>query len=381
MFVCLQLRSLHVLSDLMENFYHPMHPQDFRSILNHIFDIYSTLNDELSRLRKENKMLSEELNKIRSLNMSLNARLSDITIPKIQKMGAEWHIEGEILFDMTLYNRIRLNSPICNCRISNRGQIAFTCSGKIFLYSKDFFIVEETIEEYDFKELRQDLIDMERRAFDFIGEDLVVYNEGRVNKFSGNEKEWFLELPGVTMIRTDRDLIYIGVEGGSIHVYNMEGDFIKTYKHNRDIDQFQVKEGNLVVVLDRSIAFYYDETKLQDCLIQKYDSRILGVDLEGDTVYTSHENGESRVIKVTKDGLETIHKMIYKKPVLSIRKFKKYIFVGVEDRKVRIIDLDSKKEMEVVLPDNVIEIEDNGEKLCFVDNNGGMRIWGITERI
>lgn len=352
-----------------------MHPQDFKSILNHIYDVYSTLNDELSRLRKENKALNEELVKTRSINKSLTAQLSDISNPKIQKMGADWHIEGETLFGISLSDKMKLNGPICNCRISPEGKMAFTCSGMTFLsVDGTIFLVKDTIEEYDVKNLKKDLVDDERRPFDFAGEDLVAYYKGKVSKFGGNETEWFLTLSGVQAIRVDGDLVYIGVKGGFVHVYNTGGDFIKTIKLGREIDSFEVKDGCMAAILDRNFLLYTDD---RDMTVQKYDSRIMGVDLDREKIYTIHENGELRMIKRENKRFETVDKVVFKSPGLSVRRFKGFLVVGTEDRRVRIVNLESKKEMEVVLPYNVIEIDENGEKVCFVDNDGGMRTWEI----
>lgn len=350
-----------------------MHPQDFRSITDHLYDAYCSLHEEIHRLKRENKALCEELTRAKSTNATLTAKLSTLNTSKIIKMGAEWLLDGKLLFNISLMKRIKFVSPICNAKISSKGQIAFTCNKKIFLLNKDkILLVEETVKTFDIKSMKNDLVDLERQIFDFIGEDLIVYQGNSVIKFNNLNREWFLELDNVIQIQVCNDLIYIGTEDGFIHIYNAEGIFIKTVELNNSFKYFIVKNSELVVVSEDSVTllptFTYTENK-----------KTTAVEFDGQAVYNGENSGVVTILMPSGNALQQYDTITFKSHVLALMKFKQFLFCATEDRTVTILDLETRKRMQIVMMDNVVDMCSNENSFCFVDNNGGMKVWEISK--
>lgn len=348
-----------------------MHPQDYRSIVDHLYDAYCSLHEEIHRLRKENKALNDELGKFKTLNSTLNAKLCNMSTKRILKMGAEWFLDGELLLNISLMRRIKFVSPICNVKISEKGQIAFTCNSKIFLLQeKKIFNVENSIKEFDMKTMRYDLVELERREFVFIGEDIVIKSGNSVIKFKDMEREWVLNLKGVIYLCVDQSLIYIGVEEGYIHMYTAEGNFIKTVEVNGEFNKFMVCGGGIMVVSRECVM-------ILPSFIHLSQQRIIGSEFDGRTVYHGGTGGIVNFSMPSGSELQTYETQPYKSSVLSIMKYRGFLFVATEDRIVTVTELETKKTMRIVLTDNVIDMCCNENSICFVDNNGGLRVWRV----
>ncbi|KAM0680501.1 hypothetical protein GINT2_001189 [Glugoides intestinalis] len=350
-----------------------MHPQDFRSITDHLYDAYCSLHEEIHRLKRENKALFEELTRAKNTNANLNAKLSTLNTSKIIKMGAEWVLDGKLLFNISLMKRIKFTSPICNAKISNKGQIAFTCNKKIFLLNKDkILLVEDTVKIFDIKTMNNDLIDMQRQIFDFIGEDLVVYQRNNVIKFKNLDREWFLELENVIQIQVCNELIYIGTSDGFIHIYSSEGIFMRTVEVNNTFKYFIVKNNELVVVSEGAVTllptFKYTENE-----------KTTAVAFDGQSIYHGESTGVVANLVPSGGELQQYDTIGFKSHVLSLMKFQQFLFCATEDRTVTILDLETRKTMRIMMMDNVIDMCSNENSFCFVDNNGGMKVWEINK--
>ncbi|ELA41138.1 uncharacterized protein VICG_01837 [Vittaforma corneae ATCC 50505] len=352
----------------------PLHPQEFRNIADHLYDTYCALNEEAHRLRKENKALTEELNKIKNLNTSLSARLNNLSGTRILKMGAEWFLDGEFLLNMCLTHRIRFNSPICNAKISKEGKIAFTCNNKIFLIiDKNVFVVEDTIKSFDMKTMKHDLVDLERRIFDFIEEDLVVYDNGRIIKFNNQQPGWVVNnMMGVTHICVDQRLIYVGMDEGKIQIYNIEGVYKDEIVPNVDFTSFIVKDSRVLLVSQECIT-------LQPSFMHLSSHRIVATDFDGNAVYHGGTTGVVSMALPSGNTLQSYDSLNFKSPILSLLKYKGFLLVATEDRMVNVTDLTTKKSMRIVQTDNVIDMCCNENVICFVDNNGGLKEWRIKQ--
>jgi len=348
-----------------------MHPQDFRSIVDHLYDAYCTLHEEIHRLRKENKTLSDELSKCRNLNTTLSAKLCNLNSARILKMGADWLFDGDFLLAMSLAKRVKFNSPICNARISAGGRIAFTCNNKIFLTAnRKTFLVEDKMRAFDMRVMRHDLVDLERRIFDFHGERLVVYDEGSVKLVGEDETVWSHRMDGVVHICTDGDLIYVGTEDGVIRVLEHDGTEVEGIETGGSLDTFQVRDGQILVRSGGSIRLHPGT--------QQIDTRqVLASEFDGKTVYYGGGNGTVGMAGVSGEGLQPYDTLSYKSTVLSLLRHNNFLFVATEDRTVSVVDLETKKQMRIVLMDNVVDMSGNKDTVCFVDNNGGLRAWEI----
>lgn len=352
----------------------PLHPQEFRNIVDHLYDTYCALNEEAHRLRKENKALTEELSKIKNINTSLNARLSNLSGTRVLKLGAEWFLDGEFLLNICLTRRAKFNSPICNSKISKGGKIAFTCNNEIFIMTdKDIFIVEDTIKSFDMKSMQHDLVDLERRIFDFIGEDLVVYADGRVVRFKGQQPGWTINVAGVMHICVDQALIYIGTDEGKIQVYNGNGMYKEEIVPTVDFTSFFVKDSQVLLVSQECIT-------LQPSFMHLSSHRIVATDFDGSVVYHGGTRGIVNMSLPSGDMLQPYDSLSFKSPILSLLKFNGFLLAATEDRMVNVTDLKTKKIMRIVLTENIIDMCCNEDAICFVDNNGGFREWKIEDK-
>lgn len=349
-----------------------MHPQEFRNIIDHLHDSYCTLHEEVHRLRKENRGLTEELSKIKSLNSALNAKITNFNSSKIIKMGAEWFLDGDFLLNLSLMRRLKFRSPISNAKISKEGKIAISCNRQIFLIvEKCSYLVENVVEQKNIT-MKNELVDFDRRIFDFLDEDLIAFHKNCVIKLNGTEKEWTLDIGNVRHIATDRGLIYIGVEEGYIHVYRRDGVFVKSIEINRDYDRFIVKDGVILLVFQESLTILPSSTYIGN-------QRIIGSDFDGKIIYYGGTSGVVNLAMPSGNSIQPYDTLNFKTTILSIMKYKNYLFVATEDRVVNVVDLDSKKNMRIVLMDNVVDMCCEEGKICFVDNNGGLREWSIIE--
>lgn len=350
-----------------------MHPQDFRSIADHLYDAYCTLHEEIHRLRKENKALGDELNKIKSLNTTLSAKLCNLGSARVLKMGAEWFFDGDFLLNLSLIRRVKFTSPICNVKISKEGRIAFTCNNKIFvLRDKKIFLVEETIRPFEIRAMRHDLIDLERRVFDFYNEDLVILHRGNVAKFKGDEKEWSIEMNNAIYMCVDQGMIYIGTDERAIHVHGGDGNPVNTMEMHIEFTSFIVRGGEILLVSDECLTLLPGSVHIDN-------HKILATEFDGKTIYHGSNSGTVSMALPSGNVLQPYDTINYKSAILSLMKYGNYLFVATEEHVVDVVDLETKRSMRIVLPDNVVNMCCNRNEICFVDNNGGLRIWEIKK--
>lgn len=348
-----------------------MHPQDFRSIVDHLYDAYCTLHEEIHRLRKENKTLSDELNKSKNLNTTLSTKLCSLSNARILKMGADWLFDGDFLLTMSLVKRVKFNSPICNARISAGGKIAFTSNNKIFLFrDKKTFLVEDTMQVFDMRAMRHDLVDLEQRIFDFQGEKLVVYSSGCVMMMGEEVALWSHSLEGVIHICADGDLTYVGTEDGAIHVFEHDGTEAEVIETGGSFDTFLVKDGQIVLAAPDCITLLPGSVHIDS-------RRLIATEFDGKTIYHGGSSGIVSMVLPSGNALQPYDTLTYKSQILSLLRYNNFLFVATEDRMVNVVDLESKKHMRIVLMDNVIGMCGNRNTVCFVDNNGGLRVWEI----
>lgn len=349
-----------------------MHPQDFRSIVDHLYDGYCTLHEEIHRLRKENKVLADELNKARALNTTLSAKLCNLKSAKVLKMGADWFFDGDFLLNMTLERRLKFNSPICNARISQEGKIAFTCNGKIFLcQNSKIFLVEEKMVPFDMRMMKHDLVDLERRIFDFLGERLIVYSEGMVMMMEEDGPVWIQKVEGGIHVCTDNNRVYLGTEDGVIHIYEEDGTEKESMDTGGEFGTFVVKNGQVMLAA-------FDCITLLPGYVHIEPRRLLATDFDGESVYYGGVGGVIGMARPSGNSLQTYDTLTYKSTVLSVHRWRDFLLIATEDKTVNVVDLEAKKQMRIVLMDNVVDICSNKDFVCYVDNNGGLRIWKMS---
>lgn len=350
-----------------------MHPQDFKSITDHLYDAYCSLHEELQRLKKENKSLAEELNRTRNINNSLSAKLSNLNSSKILKMGAEWFLDGDPLLKISLAIRMKFYSPICNAKISRDGQIAFTCNDRIFLLKDGkIFLVEETMKIFDIKLMKHDLVDLKTRVFAFAGEALLAYHNSAIMKFQNMECEWFIEIDNVIQIESDENYIYIGTHGGLIHLYSHDGGFIRSIEVENEFKMFFVRNGEILLVFN-------DTMMINPNLVLPETKGTLGVDFDGNSIYYGGKDCMFKIATHTGSNIQHSDSILFKSTILSILKYKNYLFCATEDRTVSVMDLENKKTMRIAVPDKIIDMCCNDDLVCFVDNNGGIRVWNVIK--
>lgn len=344
-----------------------MHSQEFRNLLDQLHEAYYTIHEELHRAKKENKLLNEELNKFRAVNNSLNARLTSMNTIKILKMGSGWFIDGDLLMNLSLLKRLKYISPICNARMSKEGQIAFTCNEKIFLLRNgETFLVQDRILAFDPRTMKTDLTDFNRKIFDFLGEDIVTYQDSLVKRYKEDVVDWSIELDGVSCIRTHKDNVYVGMVDGNIYVYDENGTFKETLKSEMPFDVFNVNNDQIIRVSETTISTGQDVEKVEK-------GPIMGYSIINETLFYVSDSFTIKIADLS--TLECIDTINFKRPILSIASYKGYLVVSTQDRVLTILDYESKKTMRVVLQDNAVDICYNEKCFCYVDNNGGLNVW------
>lgn len=368
----------------------PMHPQEIKGYLDHLYDKFVQAYEENNKLRRENKILMDELSKVKphpsmpnrvvpqqiqpssSAMLPSNQRYVQPPSAKVLKMGADWHIEGDPLIQLSLLLRLRFPAPICNVKISNNGQIAFTCNRRVFLFrDEEFYLVEDVVRAYNPALMTRDLYENYRCIFDFMDESLVVFYKNNVIKYTNLEREWSFPLSGVYHLAVSEGLLYIGTKDGRIHVFENE-DFVKVIEHKELYKYFTVNGGVITGFVDRRISSVGKTTIFGD------GGRVIAIDSSNGMVFYG---GESAMLRICKLGnvSEIIDTFIIKKVILAIKAWNDMVIVSAQDKSVIFWDYNQRKSMRIVGGDNVVDIAANNDTIVCVDNSGSLRVWNVLD--
>lgn len=363
-----------------------MHPQNFKEYSDHCYKAYCNLHDEVHRLIRENKVLSDEIIKLRALNNSLSIKLQNSVAEaaKVLKMGSGWILEGECLVSLSSVRKFKFASPICNVKISPQGQIAFTCNKKIFLVREDtIYLVENMVRPFDPQRMKHNLVDLHRAIFDFDGEDLITFHRNAVMRFRNLVMVWNTPMQDVSDICADGGKLYIGTKDMRIHVIHQSteespGRANVIFKTRTEVLELREPFGNLVVC-NGSIILYSDNRigSLSEDSFKTESFRILSVDYDGTSVFYGGGSCSLKIGRVL-GSFEVVDSIAMKKAILAVKMFRKHVFVATQNRSVNVVDIESKKSMRIALMDNVVDMACNESRICFVDNNGGLRVWEVS---
>lgn len=348
-----------------------MHPQDFKNLLDHAYEEFYAITEDLHRAKKENKALLEELSKVKSINNSLSAKICNMSSFKILKMGSGWFIDGESFLNLSLVKRLKFTAPICNVKISPLGKIAFTSNKKIFiLIDNEIFLVNDGIKLFDPKCMKFDLIENQKEIFDFIGEDLIVYQNEMVKRYLAMQEHWMIGMRDVICIRSENNVVYIGTNDCQVHVYTDDGNYQETMHFDLPFNSFTVKNGHIITIFDNTITVDSKTSKSESGLIVSYDMDDQSV------FYISDPNTIKIASNTNLDLIDTIN---FKRSILCIAKYRSFLLVATQERVVNVFDFESKKTMRIVMQDVIVDMCCNENFLCFVDNNGGLSVWEVFE--
>lgn len=347
-----------------------MHPKEFKGFIEHISEAYATLYDEVHKLQRENKSLLDEMAKRRHVAQAAAQRPEGAapSMATIHKMGANWHIEGDYLVSLSLMRRLKFCSPICNVRISKRGQIAFTCNKKIFLLREErFYVVDDGIKPYDPGQMKNDLTENFRCIFDFDEENLVVYTRNNIVKYENDRPAWSIPVGSSYHMMVSEGLIYVGTRDYKVLVFRGT-ECVKIVEHMDVVRFFVVSGGAVLGCSDFKVSVLGKGPSVTE------GARMLALDASGSTIYYG---GEAAMLKVGRLGptLEVVDTLAMKKPVLAIKMWRSYVLVACQDKSLAVWSIQQRKCMRVVGSDNIIDIAVNDDTICCVDNNGSLRIW------
>jgi len=384
-----------------------MHPQDFKSISDHLYEAFCNLHEELHRLKRDNKILNEELAKSKNLNSFLNLKLYNTTSTpvKIIKMGSEWMFDGEKLLSLSMVRKFKFPSPITRARISSSGHIAFSCNKKIFLFLENvIYLIEDTVVPFDPSSMTSDLVDFSKNLFEFCGDELVIASKNSITGYRGLVKTWSIPVHTPVCMCASQGMVYVATkdykvyaiagetheirenssgkvrsEGGSDD--DIEGIFPKPDSYEtidtRDFIKETLRETvRGIVGSDSGIVLYSDSRigHFDSKTIKTENFKIFSVDLCEDAIIYG---GGSYELKYGRIGssFDINDSISFKSCILSVKYFRNLIFASTQERMVSVIDPETKKTMKIVLDDNVIDISCNEDQICFVDNNGGLRVF------
>ncbi|KAI5176275.1 hypothetical protein PAEPH01_2267 [Pancytospora epiphaga] len=358
-----------------------MHPKEFKGYLDHIADMYSGLYDEVVRLKRENKGLNEEVLKRRHVaSMAPGPRTEVATQPtlpkKIIKMGSDWHIEGDRLLDISLIKRLKFPAPICNAKISKGGKIAFSCNKRVFLYfNNKFYLIEDSIREYDPEQMKNDLTENFRCIFDFDGESLLVFFKNNIFKYENNKLVWSFPLSSAYHMMVSDGLLYVGTRDYKVLVFrekeDLELECVKVYEYTDAVKFFTVVNGGVVAHSDYKVGILGTNAAVSE------STRILALDAADGIAYYG---GESLVLKISQvnKNLDVTDTVVLKKAIFAIKTWGPYLLVACQDKSLSIWNLKEQLCMKVVGNDNIVDVAANEQRICCVDNNGSLRIWEMN---
>ncbi|KAI4292682.1 hypothetical protein PAPHI01_1956 [Pancytospora philotis] len=365
-----------------------MHPKELRELLDHVSEAYASLYDRVGKLQRDVKELHEDSVKRRpAMQYAPAPGWAESSLPpavkRIIKMGADWYMEGQTLADeagalnLSLVQLFKFPGPICNAKISEGGQVAFTCNKRVFLWRNGvFYMMEDAAREFDPAMMKNDLSDNYRCVFDFDGEDLVVCYRGLVVKYADNKKVWTLQASGVLQLQVEDGMLYLVTRDMKVLVFQelRHGEV----KFLRAIDTVEPVKGMRLVGSD---ILVYNDHKIWT-IGKGYaneNMRIMAVDVSKDMAYYG---GESGVLKVARaaPAVELIDTIVIKKNIYAVKAWNKFVLVATQDKALSVWDVAERKCCRIVGNDNVIDISANKDMICCVDNNGHLRIWQRMSR-
>lgn len=356
-----------------------MHPTELKGFTEHLVEVYATLHDEVLRLRRENKNLHDELTKWRSTPAESRPNQQ-----RPLKLGVDWLVDGDLLLSVSLACKLRFPSPICNVRISKSGQIAFSANKRIFLLKNNqFFAMEDSAIEMDPSSIRSDLVEHFRCIFDFDGELLITFWNGKLRCFSGSTCKWELALTGVNNIAINSGMIYLSTVDGSLLIIK-DGICLKRIDYNRLIKHFIIIGNNLIGFTDCKVILIKlpnednQVKRVQHSVLELSEqSRIMSICGSGTDVYYGGELSGLRVCRM-ENGLTVRETIPLRQAVLAIGLWDGRL-VSSSEKAINIWDLKSKKCMRIKTHDDVVDIAANSDTLCCVDNSGTLRVWKINK--
>lgn len=363
-----------------------MYPHDFKSFIDHVYEAYFNLHDEVLRLRRENKILNEEHGKLKAMNSSLAQKLNNSVINpvKLLKMGSDWFFDGDDVFtSLCLTQKLKFQCPISKSRISKSGLIGFSCNSCVFVGINDtFYLVGDTIQQKDPRDFITNLRDISLNHFCFVNDDLVVKTPSSIVCYRGLKKLWCIpveRLGGMEIhnLCSDSASVYVGFSNRiSIISYEDSNTTISSKEISEGHIGLRACNGEVVLFTENSISFLSGGTK-------KETFDIYSLEYNGNSVYYGGSSSTLKIAKWNKGtrALECFETLIFKKPILAIKTFRNLIFVSIEDKVVNVVDTRNKMSMRMVFPDNIIEINSNENQVVFLDNNGGIRVWEPIEGI
>lgn len=358
-----------------------MHPSEFKGFAEHLVDMYGSLHDEAVRLRKENKCLQDEITRLRNKTPEIRGM-----VQRPLKMGSDWCINGDLVVSLSLAQRFRFSSPICNVRISPAGKIAFTTNKHIILYANEtFFAVDETIHEFDPASMCTDLSENYRCIFEFDGEDLITFYKNRLKRFSGELCKWEFPIVGVFHIVVSGDLLCVGTVDGSLLIIR-DGECLKRIDYDVSLRFFTTIGSEIIGFTDTQIMLVKltmeeDEQPKRIHLPAEIteQSRIFALTVIGANLYYGGDLPGLRLCKID-GGLSVEETIPLKQPVVALNAWGQRLVVASQDKTVSIWDLTHKKCMRIITPDDVVDIAANENTLCCVDNSGALRVWQVSEK-
>lgn len=360
-----------------------MHPQEIRVYLDHIYDKFMQVFEENTKLRRENKMLQEEIGKLKGYpavkpvpiqhnQQGIPPRYQQPPI-KIHKMGADWHIEGDLLLQISLGKKLQFPAPICNVRMSKQGQIAFTCNRKIFLLNKDrFYLVEDKMTPFNPSSMTKDLTENFRCIFEFVDENLIVFYKNSLIKFTDLERIWVMSMPGVYHMAVHDGLLYIGTRDMKIHVFR-DNEFLESYDHKEPFKFFSVTNGIVVGFNEFRVSAVGRHNVLNE------GGRIISLDSNHSMIFFGGESSVLKICKLTNNSIEVIDTIMFKKIILSIKALNGLVIVSTQDKCLSVCNLAHRKNMRIIGTENVIDIAANDQMIACVDNTGALKIWKLLE--
>lgn len=369
-----------------------MHPHDFKSIQDHLYEAYCTANDELIRLKRENKGLNDELNKIRNINCNLTYKLHTppptTALPvKVLKLAADWYTTGDNLLTLCAIIKLKFPAPITKAKISKSGNVAFLCNRKLFLKIKnETYVVEETLKELNPAFMVDDLSDISKAIFEFNNDDLIVFYKNSLICYRNTVRQWIFPIQSVSCITCFDNIIYVGTKDFKIYVIspdciNLEKKKVEP-KDVIDVKPFvkdTLKDAFKRLIIKKDIFLMYSDNKV-GCFnsgeVKMENFRIFSLDFDGSMLIYGGNNGSLQIGKIESD-IEILDTLDFPKAILSAKIFNKFVLIGTQNKLVSVVDLENKKTMKIVLKDNVIDISCNDKQMCFVDNNGGLKVFEI----
>lgn len=362
-----------------------MHPKEFKVFTERIYEIYGSIYEELHKIKRENKLLLEEMNKMKHTNSLQQTRGEHYAEEnrKLIKLGAEWRIEGDNLMPLSLVAELKYGMLISNARISEKGQIMFSCNKNIFLFADGImYMVEESVNVFDPKMIKNDLVENSKCVFGFIGESMIVYVRNNLIKFTNRQKVWSISIMHAVQMEVQDNKIYVGTLDPKILVFKDDESgtpkCLNVYSNfKQGIKMFRVSMNNVIISNDYGIWTLNDSQMLCET------THVLGMDVYKDIIYFGNGTSVLKTCKIVKnESHDKMHvnvhdNMVFKETIIFVKVWKEYVIVGCKDKTVFLCNVNENKWMKIIGSDCVVDISTNENKICCVGNNGTLKVWEV----